>query len=71
MPESSEEVYAWGFLVGYLGEVPDKMLPAFGDDFHVEQRILPLPVESMSMYGRYQSGYRAGWELSTGYQGGE
>jgi hypothetical protein len=31
IPSTEREAYAWGYMIGYMGEVPDAMRPAFSD----------------------------------------
>lgn len=58
IPTGEQESFAWGFLIGYMGEVPDEMKDAFEWD---DPSSLPESIELSSEDAlAWRRGYDAG-----------
>lgn len=66
-----EEIFAWGFMIGYLGEVPDPMVDAFaGTDDLCSMQDGNCPEFFAGPYGRqWKRGYEAGVSTYTYHNG--
>ena len=66
-PTGPEEIFAWGFMIGYLGDVPDVMVEAFPDTDFLEGCPEWLADDPCSR--EWKRGYEAGVSTFTYHNG--
>lgn len=61
IPAGPDEVFAWGFMIGYLGDVPDAMREAFADTDDLAQMLDGNCPNFITEYGyEWKRGYESG-----------
>lgn len=61
MPSTEREAYAWGYMIGYLGDIPDEMVAALSErsEGHL---VMPPPFDAEQIKA-YTEGYREGLDM--------